>query len=469
VTEPDLDRLTAIAGWDAEAVRSGVAVLMGVAEGLPSWRARVDGVAGRLEDGAWGGLAGAAAVRSLLALSTVTTAVAGGLAESLAACRQLAAEVEPASDLARTALAAAPDGTVAGRAMSAQAEAHAARAASALRAAGEALHHLGVADAFGPSGFADLAERVLPVPVPSSPSEDPREVAAWWVGLPALARTAFLQQRPAEAGALDGLPAAARNRANRLLLTRALRRPEPSDTARAVAAEIAAREAAGKEVQLHLFDEAGNRAALVLGDADSADTLAVLVPGINTTPDDDLAAVTADVARTVQAAEAAGAGSVAGMAWLGYRPPWGAGILVRRRAGQAAPALDAALDGLVAARAAAGREEARTTVLAHSYGSVVVDEAADAPGRLAADAVVLLGSPGMEDVAGSLEVAEVYDAASPEDPVSWSGWFGISPWGDHYGAVELPVADGTGHSEYLDAGPTLAAVGAVVARAGGPP
>jgi hypothetical protein len=75
----------------------------------------------------------------------------------------------------------------------------------------------------------------------------------------------------------------------------------------------------------------------------------------------------------------------------------------------------------------------------------------------------------MEDVAGSLEVAEVYDAASPEDPVSWSGWFGISPWGDHYGAVELPVADGTGHSEYLDAGPTLAAVGAVVARAGGPP
>jgi pimeloyl-ACP methyl ester carboxylesterase len=44
---------------------------------------------------------------------------------------------------------------------------------------------------------------------------------------------------------------------------------------------------------------------------------------------------------------------------------------------------------------------------------VVVDEAADVPGRLAADAVVLLGSPGMEHDAASLEVPEVYDAADP--------------------------------------------------------
>ena len=37
------------------------------------------------------------------------------------------------------------------------------------------------------------------------------------------------------------------------------------------------------------------------------------------------------------------------------------------------------------------------------------------------------------------------------------------------GAVGLPVSEGTGHSDYLDAGrPTLAAVGGVVAGTGGP-
>jgi hypothetical protein len=97
---------------------------------------------------------------------------------------------------------------------------------------------------------------------------------------------------------------------------------------------------------------------------------------------------------------------------------------------------------------------------------VVLDEAADAPGPLAAEAVVLLGSPGTEEDATSFEGAEVYDAASLHDPISWSGWFGRSTWGPFYGADELPVAFGTGHSGYLRPGPTLNALGDVVA---GPP
>jgi hypothetical protein len=235
-----------------------------------------------------------------------------------------------------------------------------------------------------------------------------------------------------------------------------------------VAIEIAERETAGELVQLHLFDEAGERVALVLGDADTAEVLVVHVPGVNTTPDDDLGAVAADVDRTVRAAHAAGAATAAGVAWLGYRPPEGIDILGRGRARQAGPVLASALDGLAAARSAGGHPAHRTTVLAHSYGTVVLDEAADAPGLLAADAAVLLGSPGMEPDARSLEAAEVYDAASVADPISWSAWFGVSPWAESYGAVELPVADGTGHSEYLDPGPTLTAVGAVVAGSGRP-
>jgi hypothetical protein len=93
-----------------------------------------------------------------------------------------------------------------------------------------------------------------------------------------------------------------------------------------------------------------------------------------------------------------------------------------------------------------------------------VDEAADAPGRLAADAVVLLGSPGMEDDAGSLETPEVYAAAAPDDLVGRLGWFGSRTTRPPYGATELPVEDGMGHSAYYDpARPSLSALGEVVA------
>jgi hypothetical protein len=109
-------------------------------------------------------------------------------------------------------------------------------------------------------------------------------------------------------------------------------------------------------------------------------------------------------------------------------------------------------------------------VLAHSYGTVVLDEAADVAGRLAADAVVLLGSPGMERTgAAGLEAPEVYDAAALGDPVSWLGWFGSDTWAGPFGSTSLPTTWSMGHSEYYDAEhPTLAAMGEVVAgtRAG---
>ena len=92
--------------------------------------------------------------------------------------------------------------------------------------------------------------------------------------------------------------------------------------------------------------------------------------------------------------------------------------------------------------------------------------AADVPGRLAADAVVLLGSPGMEDDAGSLEAREVYDAGAAGDPVSWLGWFGLPPAADPYGSAGLPGDRWMGHSSYYDpAHPTLAAIGEVVSGA----
>jgi hypothetical protein len=219
-------------------------------------------------------------------------------------------------------------------------------------------------------------------------------------------------------------------------------------------------------VQLHLLDLAADRVVLGLGDLDTADAVAVLVPGIHNTPADDLGALVGDARDVARAAGLAVPGStVATAVWLGYDSPTHPGqILTRRNAVEGGRELADSLAGMRAGRRAVAAADARATVLAHSYGTVVVDEAADVPGVLDADAVVLLGSPGMEEDAAGLEVPEVYDAAAAGDLVVASRWFGTWTGSAAFHSTELPVAPDAGHSDYYDEeGPTLAAVGEVVA------
>jgi hypothetical protein len=101
---------------------------------------------------------------------------------------------------------------------------------------------------------------------------------------------------------------------------------------------------------------------------------------------------------------------------------------------------------------------------------VVLDEAADVHGTLAADALVLLGSPGMEGEAADLEAPEVYDVASDADLVAQLGYFGFPTDSDGFGATALPRDPGTGHSEYYARGSaSLAAIGEVVGAPWPPP
>jgi hypothetical protein len=274
---------------------------------------------------------------------------------------------------------------------------------------------------------------------------------------------------PGRIGGLDGVPAWARDRANRILLARALNAAPTRGrrTALAVAARLADEEAAGRPVQLYAFDPALGVAAVALGDLDSAAAVGVLVPGMSTTVVDDLEPLLISAENVAEAARAAAPGlSVATLAWIGYRAP--RNLLEATRRGPArrgAPALAGALAGLAGSRAATGHADPRTTVLAHSYGTVLLDQAADRPGRLATDAVVLLGSPGMErDGDLRREATEVYDAVGGLDPVAVSGWFGEQPWRPEYGATLLPTDLHETHGSYYDPGqPTLAALGAVVA------
>jgi hypothetical protein len=473
MTTPVADpRLVQAAGWDVPLLRGAVATLTAVAGRLFTWRLAVE-QAGRALEGAecWSGPAAREAAGAVLRLSSVTVGVGGGLGRSLEAFERLAAEAAAGHELALTTLVA-PDPAAAEEALG-----HLARVAAAASRADEALRGLGVVDAFGPVSFAALAGSagvagIAAPPLPPDPTPD--AVAAWWAGLRAADQRSAIAARPELVGGLDGVPAWARDRANRLLLARALADDHlpahQAITARAVDQRLAELQAAGQPAQVHTLDLAGDRVAVGLGDLDTATVVAVLVPGIMATPAGDLGRWSRTGRAVADAARRAGAGpGVATLVWLGYRTPQELPTVVTRFAAQrGGTALAGDLDGLAAAREAAGRPPARTTVIAHSYGTVVVDEAADVDGRLAADAVVLLGSPGMEGDAADLEAPQVYVGAAPGDPVSWLGWFGEPPSWDRFGARQLPADAGTGHSEWFDADhPTLAAIGEVVA--GGAP
>lgn len=488
-------RLRAVAGWDVPALRSGLQALVQLDEGFPAWRSRLDGVVRSLVDGgAWSSPAAAQARELLLGLSATAAALDAGFADSRAECDRLVRAAVTAAERAATALAlvrawhvpldaalaeagtlaAAVDRLVLGPdvtppvvtatrdalAAADAAEAAAGRAADVLLPAGARADLPGLLAAAERTGF------VLDPPAGGAPDA----VARWWAALPAAAQLTLVATSPETVGSLDGVPAWARDRANRQALLQAIEDPWADDdlrvTARVVARVLAAEDAAGRPAQLHLFDLAGDRVVVVYGDLDSAEAIGVIVPGIYVSPADDLAGVGGDARDLGAAAARADPGlAVATVAWLGYRTPHTPrSVLTRRTAARGGAALDTALDGLAAAREVAGAAPARTTLVGHSYGTVVLDEAADEPGRLAADAVVLLGSPGMEDDAASMEVPEVYDAASPADPISWAGWFGTETWAGRYGSTGLPTERGTGHSSYFDRDrPTLAAMGEVVA------
>ncbi|MCO7220880.1 alpha/beta hydrolase, partial [Klenkia sp. PcliD-1-E] len=299
------------------------------------------------------------------------------------------------------------------------------------------------------------------------------QAAAWWDGLTPAARSAAVATDPAALGALDGLPAAVRDEANRLLLAGAL--ADPDRPGYAVAVTTAAQLAGREGVQLLLFDPAEDLVAVSVGDLDTAGAVGVLVPGMNTAPADDLPGLVTAATSVGSLAEAAAPGAaVAVLVWLGYRTPGFGSFFSSLNARSSGPELARTLDGLAAARAAGavagGPPPPRTTVVAHSYGTLVAGSAARAGGRLAADAVVLLGSPGTgARSAADLEADEVYGAWTPADPISWSDYYGGSPFDSGFGDTRLPTDPGQGHTEYLDPDhPTLQAVAEVVAgRRGG--
>lgn len=254
------------------------------------------------------------------------------------------------------------------------------------------------------------------------PSSDagPEEMAEWWNGLSEQEQDALIAGYPERLGSADGLPAAARDQANRLLLDsdlNELRLKEENGTLsedeeqllkNAEATEKALKYAdeytvPGTDDQpggsLWLYDpsafDGDGRVAIALGDLDTADDVAIQIPGIKTQMD-GVAGNVKDAANLYESARNNGDGSsVASMFWLGYDTPAGdpsewLDVPSENAAADGGRRLADAVDGL---RASRSDDPAHMTAIGHSYGSTATSYAATDHG-LAVDDVALIGSPG---------------------------------------------------------------------------
>lgn len=221
-------------------------------------------------------------------------------------------------------------------------------------------------------------------------------------------------------------------------------------------------------LRLQLGDD--GRVVEVLGDFAHARHVAVVVPGMS----NDLSTYESDLRRRAtdllaEMARVSGSSDVAVVAWLGYNTPDGSvpGLIEAARS-------TTARSGATTLRADLAtlhrlRPSAHLTVVAHSYGSVVLGAAMRS--GVGIDDAVVVGSPGMDvddrhDL-GSPRVRlwAAHSAAKvvrvpfpfpgpillPPDLVAWAPAHGEDPAAEGFGARRF-ATDGVGHSSYFDRG-----------------
>jgi hypothetical protein len=329
----------------------------------------------------------------------------------------------------------------------------------------------------------------------------PAEVAAWWASLSEAEQRELITSRSDLIGNLDGVPVAARARANERRLTDALRDAradleaerhayETAATAASSRADyealrplVASRDAAQRQVEmleaiasaldagpgrsLMLLDtQMPGHAAIAVGNVDTAAHVAVLVPGMDSYVTNYIGGL-ADNAERVQVmgdGALVGSGEVAAIAWIGYTAPTIPNVGVDDQAVGAAPKLASAIDGIEASRAA-GHRPVHITTVGHSYGSLV--SGLTAATYTAMDDLVVFGSPGLGagDVSGlDLPASHVFVGEAKGDPVAdFERFGGVDPASPSFGAVPIQTDGGahplggettavSGHSRYLEPG-----------------
>jgi hypothetical protein len=447
----------------------------------------------------WAGQAADAASTRLSAVSGQLTATTADMNAMAAVCRDAAAGISDAQALLRTAedlaassgLAIGPAGRVslAWPALSGPLE-HAALAEQAAfaqlpPAAGEVTilveKALQLADDVDSQVSAQLAR--LPGPASAAPAVTglaaklgrellppagmtPKEVSEWWTALDAAARQQLIRQFPAQIGWLNGLPATARDQANRLEMSEEqaslerqlawLKTHEPpgalwegiklgwvSNPAAeqwltqvsqigteldgiSVLEQSLARGGQGGVPQAYLlgFSAAGiGRAIVAYGNPDTAATTVTYVPGTGSTLATSGVDTNSAIALWQQAHKLDPGQSVSSIYWLGYNAPQTSSISSDLSIASTADAISGAhslagfQSGLAAAHASG--TAGRTVLLGHSYGSLVIGEAAAHDGVRPSD-IIVAASPGMGvSSAAQLGIppSHVWAGANVNDPI----------------------------------------------------
>ncbi|MCB0922987.1 MAG: alpha/beta fold hydrolase [Mycobacterium sp.] len=339
-----------------------------------------------------------------------------------------------------------------------------------------------------------LAEQWAPPPSPTAPAGAPASlpadaIARWWASLIDSERASLIANDPERYGNYDGVPIADRDAANRLAMSNDLRRvTDVAAEHRVAVAEVIAdplryglsraqvtrygnavrvqegltqnAERTGAETLLWIYrpDAFGGqgRAAVAIGNPDTADDTAVVVPGTSTSVaggwliDPDAAQLHQELARI----EPDSAHSV--IAWMGFDAP---DTIVDPRVTQPELARQggAALAADVNALSATHVGDDHLTVIGHSYGSTTVADAAAGSG-MRADDIVLVGSPGTDLARTAADFrlpdeGRVYVGSASTDPVTTiAGVNGTMPvTGQPLMEVGLgpdPAADGFGSTRF---------------------
>ena len=369
---------------------------------------------------------------------------------------------------------------------------------------------LGIPLLAGPGGNTPTRPPLTTTPPSTPPTSRPKhgtptDNASWWRSLGQQQQQQVIKDHPDWIGNRDGVPFTARDQANRALLSVnraglvAKRRRLETDLADnrvgdafttddealeqvkdkvASLDAIEATLARSGQRQLLLLDLSAERAqaAIARGNVDSADNVAVFVPGITSNVNDSMKGYDTKMDQLQHRTELENRranptqeSTTATVTWIGYQSPqlgWdlvgensAAGDhLARAGAAQLVPFLQ----GIDAAR----DHDAHLSVLGHSYGSTTAGLALQQ--ATGVDDVVFFGSPGIgTNHLGDLSVPKghTYYIEASWDPVGDLGRFGIDPSHldgiEHASAKDSTVVDPmtgeirhftkvTGHSSYLD-------------------
>lgn len=319
-------------------------------------------------------------------------------------------------------------------------------------------------------GVADPADAAVARPgSPLDPASTPASVNTWWDGLSDAEQAAVIAAYPELVGNTDGIPASGRDEANRLVLGQdlavlrlretdgTLTDAEEKQLENAEAAQDALDDAAGYldpvtqepvESRLYMYDpsafDGDGRIALSIGDPDTADNVALQVPGFGT--DGGSAAYLTERAYNIYSASRFDdpGSSTASIMWIGYDAPDNApftgdgdfaGVLTEGAAEAGGKRLADTVDGL---RAGRDGDPAHLTVIGHSYGSTTTGYGASDYG-LAVDDIVFVGSPGVGgevDNASDLNIdpEHVWDGRNSRDIIATLGNHGWVNGGTLLGA-----------------------------------